>query len=148
MLARLAHIERPYTIQMLVIPSDSVSAGNYLAAEKLAPVASLFTVADADEGIDVCRKLLEIDGTGHTAIIHTRDVSLSRRFAVALPASRVLVNSPATQGLMGITTGLVPSLTLGCGTWGGNSTTNNVTYKDLLNIKRVAYFTPAPPVSA
>jgi len=147
-LARLAHIERPYTIQMLVIPSDAVSAENYLAVEKLAPVASLFTVADADEGIDVCRRLLDIDGTGHTAIIHTRDVSLSRRFAVALPASRVLVNSPATQGLMGITTGLVPSLTLGCGTWGGNSTTNNVTYKDLLNIKRVAYFTPAPPVSA
>ena len=49
---------------------------------------------------------------------------------------------------MGITTGLVPSLTLGCGTWGGNSTTNSVTYRDLLNIKRVAYYTPAPPVSA
>ena len=139
-LARLAHIERPYTIQLLVVPTDSVSAGNYLAAEKLAPVTSLFTVADADDGIDVCRRLLEIDGMGHTAIIHTRDVSLTQRFAVAMPASRILVNSPATQGLMGITTGLVPSLTLGCGTWGGNSTTNNVTYKDLLNIKRVAYF--------
>ena len=125
-----------------------MSAGNYLAAEKLAPVTSLFTVADTDEGIDVCRRLLEIDGTGHTAIIHTRDVGLSQRFATAMPASRILVNSPATQGLMGITTGLVPSLTLGCGTWGGNSTTNNVTYKDLLNIKRVAYFTPAPPASA
>ena len=73
----------------------------------------------------------------------TRATSASvRRFATAIPASRIIVNSPATQGLMGITTGLVPSLTLGCGTWGGNSTTNNVTYKDLLNIKRVAYYTP------
>jgi acetaldehyde dehydrogenase/alcohol dehydrogenase len=138
-LARLAHIERPYTIRLLVIPTDSVSAENYLAAEKLAPVTSLFAVANVDDGINTCRRLLEIDGIGHTAIIHTRDVGLSRRFAVALPASRVLVNSPATLGLMGITTGLVPSFTLGCGTWGGNSTTNNITYKDLLNIKRVAY---------
>ena len=71
-LARLARIERPYAIQLLVVPTDSVAAGNYLAAEKLAPVASLFTVADTDDGIDACRRLLEIDGTGHTAIIHTR----------------------------------------------------------------------------
>jgi len=57
-----------------------------------------------------------------------------------MPASRILVNSPATQGLMGLTTGLVPSLTLGCGSWGGTSTTNSITYRDLLNIKRVAYY--------
>ena len=56
-----------------------------------------------------------------------------------MPVSRILVNSPATQGLLGLTTGLVPSLTLGCGTWGGTSTTNSVTYRDLLNITRVAY---------
>ena len=60
-----------------------------------------------------------------------------------MPVSRVLVNSPATQGLMGLTTGLIPSMTLGCGTWGGTSTTNSVTFRDLLNIKRVAYYTPA-----
>ncbi len=142
-LARLARIERPYAIQLLVVPTDSVAAGNYLAAEKLAPVTSLFTVANVDDGINTCRRLLEIDGMGHTAIIHTWDVGLIQRFSAAIPASRIIVNAPATQGLMGITTGLVPSLTLGCGTWGGSSTTNNVTYKDLLNIKRVAYYQPS-----
>jgi acetaldehyde dehydrogenase / alcohol dehydrogenase len=141
-LARLARIERPYAIQLLVVPTDSVAAGNYLTAEKLAPVTSLFAVASTDDGINMCRRLLEIDGMGHTAIIHTCDVGLTQRFAAAIPASRIIVNAPATQGLMGIATGLVPSLTLGCGTWGGNSTTNNVTYKDLLNIKRVAYYQP------
>jgi acetaldehyde dehydrogenase/alcohol dehydrogenase len=141
-LARLASIERPYHIQLLVIPTESVDPENYLAAEKLAPVVSLFTVADMDEGIQVCRALLYIDGTGHTAIIHTRQASLTQRFTTAMPVSRVLVNSPATQGLMGLTTGLIPSMTLGCGTWGGTSTTNSVSFRDLLNIKRVAYCTP------
>ena len=141
-LARLASVERPYHIQLLVIPTESVDPENYLAAEKLAPVVSLFTVADMDEGIQVCRALLHIDGTGHTAIIHTRQASLTQRFTTAMPVSRVLVNSPATQGLMGLTTGLIPSMTLGCGTWGGTSTTNSVSFRDLLNIKRVAYCTP------
>jgi acyl-CoA reductase-like NAD-dependent aldehyde dehydrogenase len=141
-LARLARIKRPYDIQLLVVPTDSVAAGNYLAAEKLAPVTSLFTVANVDDGINMCRRLLEIDGMGHTAIIHSLDVDLIQRFSTAIPASRIIVSAPATQGLMGISSGLVPSLSLGCGTWGGNSTTNSVTYRDLLNIKRVAYFHP------
>jgi acetaldehyde dehydrogenase/alcohol dehydrogenase len=140
-LAALAHIGRPYPIRLVVIPTAAVTVENYLAAEKLAPVVSLYTVADIDEGIAVCRALLQVEGTGHTAIIHARNAGLIRRFTTAIQVSRILVNSPATQGLMGLTSGLVPSLTLGCGTWGGTSTTNGVTYKDLLNIKRVAYYT-------
>jgi acyl-CoA reductase-like NAD-dependent aldehyde dehydrogenase len=139
--AALAQIRRPYPIQLLVIPSEDVVTENALAAEKLAPVLSLFTVSDADEGLRVCRSLLAIDGIGHTAIIHTRNAKLSERFAATMPASRILVNSPGTQGLTGLTTGLLPSLTLGCGSWGGNSTTDSVTYTHLLNIKRVAYYT-------
>jgi acyl-CoA reductase-like NAD-dependent aldehyde dehydrogenase len=141
-LASLARIERPYRIALLVVPVQSVADAGYLAFEKLAPVMSLFTVADMDEGMTVCRALLEIDGAGHTAVVHTRNGRLIDRFAAGIPASRILVNSPATQGLMGLTTGLTPSLTLGCGTWGGTSTTNSVTYRDLLNIKRVAYYRP------
>jgi acyl-CoA reductase-like NAD-dependent aldehyde dehydrogenase len=142
MLARLAGIERRYPVQLLVAPTVSVAADNPLAVEKLAPVLSLFTVADAKEGLEVCRALLAIDGRGHTAIIHARDAQLVQRFAAEMPASRILVNSPGTQGVVGMTTGLVPSMTLGCGTFGGTSTTDNVTYKHLLNIKRVAYYTP------
>jgi acyl-CoA reductase-like NAD-dependent aldehyde dehydrogenase len=140
-LAALAQIQRPYPIQLLVIPTEVVTAENELAVEKLAPILSLFTVADVAEGLRVCRALLEIDGSGHTAIIHTRNAALSERFAAAMPASRILVNSPGTQGVLGVTTGLTPSMTLGCGTWGGTSTTDSVTYRHLLNIKRVAYYT-------
>jgi len=138
-LARRARIKRAYPITLLVVPTEFIVGTNYLAAEKLAPVVSLFEVADADDGLRTCRMLLEIEGGGHTAIIHARRVDVIERFASTIPVSRILVNSPATQGLMGLTTGLMPSMSLGCGTWGGNSTTNGVTYKDLLNIKRVAY---------
>jgi acetaldehyde dehydrogenase / alcohol dehydrogenase len=141
-LAELAAIQRGYPIQLLVAPTNVVAAANCLAAEKLAPVVSLFTVADADEGLKVCRALLEIDGSGHTAIVHTQDANLIQRFSAEMAASRILVNSPGTQGVLGLTGGLAPSMTLGCGTWGGTSTTDSVTYRHLLNIKRIAYYTP------
>ena len=141
-LAERAAIHRPHPIRLLVVPTASVDAENALAAEKLAPVLSLFTVTDAEEGLRVCRALLAIDGRGHTAIIHAQDAELIERFAAEMPASRILVNSPGTQGVLGLTTGLVPSMTLGCGTFGGTSTTDNVTYTHLLNIKRIAYYTP------
>jgi acyl-CoA reductase-like NAD-dependent aldehyde dehydrogenase len=149
-LAERAAIRRPYPIRLLVVPTTAVEAANALATEKLAPVLSLFTVADADEGLAVCRELLALDGRGHTAIIHAQDSRLVERFAADMPASRILVNSPGTQGVLGLTTGLVPSMTLGCGTFGGTSTTDNVTYTHLLNIKRIAYYRPeaATPAEA
>jgi len=76
---------------------------------------------------------------GHTAIIHTASAELVDRFARTVHAGRILVYSPAAQGCCGMTTGLECSMTLGCGTFGGNSTTDNVTFRHLLNIKRVAY---------
>lgn len=85
------------------------------------------------------RDLLRREGAVHTAIIHTASRARVDRFAQAMPASRILVNSPGAQGCCGMTTGLPPSLTLGCGTLGGNSTTDHVTYRQLLNIKRVAH---------
>ena len=139
MLASLAQIERPYGIRLLVIPADVVDSSNYLAAEKLAPVVSVYSVADVDEGLQVCAALLDVEGMGHTAVIHTHSGGHVKRFATTMPVSRILVNTPATQGVLGLTTGLVPSMTLGCGTWGGTSTTNSVSYRDLLNIKRIAY---------
>lgn len=141
MLAERSSIRRPYPIQVLVIPTALVTAENALAGEKLASVLSLFTVADAEEGLSVCHTLLAIEGAGHTAIIHTRNDKLIERFAATMPASRILVNSPGTQGVIGLTTGLSASMTLGCGTWGGTSTTDSVTYTHLLNIKRIARYT-------
>jgi acetaldehyde dehydrogenase/alcohol dehydrogenase len=102
-------------------------------------VLSLFTAANDEEALSLCASLLEHAGTGHTAIIHTASSARADRYADAMPASRIIVNSPGAQGCCGMTTGLPPSMTLGCGTLGGNSTTDNVTYRQLLNIKRVAH---------
>ena len=87
-------------------------------------------------------QILEIDGRGHTAIIYSQDQELIQRFGLLIPASRILVNAPGVQGSIGIVTKLAPSLTLGCGTFGGNSTTDNITYRHLLNVKRLTYLVP------
>lgn len=138
-LAALASIRRPYTIQILVLPTHEVSEHNPLAREKLAPLLSLFSVVDEQAGIRMCEQILAIEGTGHTAIIYTHVSSLMTEFSARMAAGRILVNTPGTEGGMGKLTGLQPSMTLGCGTFGGTSTTDNVTYTHLLNVKRVAY---------
>jgi acyl-CoA reductase-like NAD-dependent aldehyde dehydrogenase len=138
-LAAAAGITRPYRIRLLVVPANRMQLDGWHAREKLAPLLSMFTVVSDDEGLNVCRTLLRVEGAGHTAIIHTTDRARVERFAVAMPAGRILVNVPGAQGCCGIATGLDCSMTLGCGTFGGNSTTDNVTYRHLLNIKRIAY---------
>jgi acyl-CoA reductase-like NAD-dependent aldehyde dehydrogenase len=135
-------IERPYPIRLIIVATDDSSANNPLACEKLLPVLSLFTYESLDSAIGLCQQLLSNDGRGHTAVIHTQDEQVMRRFAIAMPASRILVNSPSAHGTIGVCTPLLPSLTLGCGTFGGTSTTDNVTYTHLMNIKRVARFVP------
>jgi acyl-CoA reductase-like NAD-dependent aldehyde dehydrogenase len=132
-------IHRSYPIRLLIVRTTVRDVAGPYGGEKLAPVLSLFTVTNVEEGLMLCANLLERAGTGHTAIIHTASTARADRFAQAMPASRIIVNSPGAQGCCGMTTGLPPSMTLGCGTLGGNSTTDNVTYRQLLNIKRVAH---------
>ena len=137
-IAREAGLDRPGPPRLLVVPVELDELGGPYGHEKLAPVLSLFTVADEDEGIDVCKQILSQQGAGHTAIIHTGDEGLARRFGLEIEASRILVNVCGAQGCIGIGTGLMPSFTLGCGTCGGNSTTDNITYTHVLNVKRLA----------
>jgi len=139
-IAAMVGITRPQPIRVIVAPTAEASATNPLAGEKIFPVLSLFTVDTADQGIALARRLLEFHGAGHTAGLHTRDQAVIERFARAVPAGRILVNSPSVQGVVGLTSGLEPSFTLGCGTFGGNSTTDNVTYRNLLNVKRLAHY--------
>ncbi len=131
-------IRRSGTIQLIVVPTEGADDENPFAHEKMAPVLSLFTVQDEARGLDLCQALLTVDGCGHTAVIHSDDEALIQRFAERMPASRILVNSPSVHGTLGICTGLVLSSTLGCGTFGGTSTTDNVGFKHLLNVKRLA----------
>ncbi len=139
-IAASAGIVRDYVIRVIVVPTEAVSADNPLALEKMAPVVGLFEVRDDEHGLEVSRALLRLEGQGHTAVIHSRDETLIQRFAALMPASRILVGTPAAQGVVGYTTGLVPSFTLGCGTFGGTSTGDNVTYTHVRNVKRVATF--------
>ena len=132
-------VVRPYPIRLLVVPAIFSRSDRFSTGEKLAPVLSMFTVDGEDEGLRLCQALLSIAGAGHTAVIHSTNAARIERFARVIPAGRILVNSPAAQGCCGMTTGLACSMTLGCGTFGGNSTTDNITFRHLLNVKRVAY---------
>ena len=147
-IAAAAGIERDHEIHLVVVPTDDPSSENPYAGEKMAPLLSLFTTAGSEEGRALCKRLLMQEGTGHTAVIHTADEEEARRFGAEMPASRILVNSPGTQGVVGLTTGLEPSLTLGCGTFGGNSTSDNVTYRHLFNVKRLARYVEAEHAGA
>jgi acyl-CoA reductase-like NAD-dependent aldehyde dehydrogenase len=124
--------------KLIVITGELDDVQGAYATERLAPIVTLYTTAGEAAAIELCRTLLAYEGAGHTAVIHTEDEERIDRFARAMPASRLLVGVPASQGCGGAMTGLVPSMTLGCGTFGGTATTDNVGFRNLLNVKRLA----------
>src|SRR5262249_37779979 len=130
-IAAAAGIVRPYAIRLIVVPVSAASCERFYMNEKLAPVLSMFSVRDEAAAIALCRETLQRCGAGHTAVIHAAARERIERFAAALPVSRILVNVPAAHGCCGMRTGLDCSMTLGCGTFGGNSTTDNVTHRHL-----------------
>jgi acetaldehyde dehydrogenase/alcohol dehydrogenase len=138
-IAEKAGIKRDDPIRLIVAPLETDRVDGPYGREKLAPILSLFTVDGVAAGLELCKRILNNEGIGHTAVIHTNDPDLVERFGLEIPASRILVNCPGSQGCAGICGGLTPSLTLGCGTLGGTSTTDNVSYGNLLNIKRIAH---------
>jgi acyl-CoA reductase-like NAD-dependent aldehyde dehydrogenase len=134
-------IEHDPDAKLVVFGADSDHPGRAMAHERLAPVISMFTVDGDEAALALCKYLLSYAGAGHTANIHTQDEQRVSRFAAEMPASRILVNAPSAAGCCGMVTGLAPSLTLGCGTFGGNSTTDNVQFENLRNVKRLARVT-------
>lgn len=132
-----AGIEIPQGTKVLIGKQNGVGAGNPLSYEKLTTVLGFYTVGNWHEACELSIELLQ-NGIGHTMSIHTEDLNIVKEFAKK-PASRILVNTGGSQGGTGGTTGLMPSFTLGCGTWGGSSVSENVNPMHLLNIKKVAY---------
>ncbi|MEY8000884.1 acetaldehyde dehydrogenase (acetylating) [Clostridium sp. Mt-5] len=132
-----AGISIPEGTKVLIGKQDGVGDGYPLSYEKLTTVLAFYTVKDWHEACELSKKLLQ-NGLGHTMNIHTNDRSMVMKFA-GKPASRILVNTGGSQGGTGASTGLLPSFTLGCGTWGGSSVSENVSPMHLINIKRVAY---------
>lgn len=123
--------------RLLVFPLDRVDATDPLCRESLAPLVTLRSADDDDDAIAICASLLAIDGAGHTAAIHTEDRARVARFAGAMPVARVFVNGPCAFGTVGVTSRLEPSFTVGSGTWGGCSTTDNVGWRHMVNVQRV-----------
>ncbi len=122
-----------------MVELSGVGKQDPLSAEKLSPVLSLYIVKDFAAGLDVCESLLRFGGLGHTCVIHSTDDARIREYGLRMPAFRVLVNTPAPQGSTGITTNVLPSMTLGCGAIAGNITSDNIGPLHLINVKRIAY---------
>lgn len=137
--AEAAGLKVPADTKVLIVPIDGVGKDHPFSQEKLLPVLGFKAVKDAEEGFDLANQLLEFGGLGHTAAIHTRDTKQEREYGIAMRACRIVVNSPTSQGGIGdLYNGLIPSLTLGCGSYGHNSVSRNVSAIDLINIKRIA----------
>ncbi len=137
--AQAAGLSVPPGTRVLVAPLAGVGREHPLSAEKLSPVLALYFVKDFEEGLRLCESLLRFGGLGHTAAVHSRDDARIREFGLRMPAFRVVVNTPATHGSVGYSTGLFPAMTLGCGALGGNVTGDNISPLHLINIKRIAY---------
>ncbi|PKM81864.1 MAG: acetaldehyde dehydrogenase (acetylating) [Firmicutes bacterium HGW-Firmicutes-14] len=133
-----AGIRVPEGTRVLIAPLEGYGPKYPLSYEKLTTVLGFYTAKDWHEACLLSIELLKLGGIGHSFVIHTQDEQVAREF-IKKPVFRILVNTPSSQGAIGYTTGLAPSLTLGCGTWGRNSTSDNVTPLHLINIKRQAY---------
>jgi acetaldehyde dehydrogenase (acetylating) len=123
----------------LVAMLDGVGPEEPLSCEKLSPVLGFYVVDGWKAGCDLSVRILEYGGVGHTFAIHCQEPEIVLEFGLHKPAFRIVVNTSATHGAIGQTTGLIPSLTLGPGTWGGSITTDNVGPLNLVNIKRLAW---------
>jgi acetaldehyde dehydrogenase (acetylating) len=138
-IAEMAGIEIPSDTRLIIAEETNVGKEYPFSIEKLSPILAFYTVKDWHEGSDVCVKLLELGGLGHTLGIHAEDEKLVEEFGIDKPVARIIINAGTTFGGIGATTGIMPSLTLGCGSFGNNITSDNISAQHLLNIKRVAY---------
>ena len=148
-IAKQVGITIPEGTRALIAPLGGVGRDYPLSIEKLCPVLSFYVVKDWREGCERCIQILRYGGMGHTMSIHSKSEDVILQFGLKKPAFRICVNTPTTHGSIGLTTGLDPAMTLGCGGWGGNITSDNISPRHLLNVKRLAYeVRPAVPSAA
>ena len=138
-LADMAGFTVPYGTKILVAREQEAGPTRPYSMEKLCPVLAFFVMDSEDAVLNKAIEVLKHEGSGHTFAMHAMDENVIRKFALKIPVSRFLVNTPAALGGIGATTGLFPALTLGCGAVGGSSSSNNISPLDLINIRRVAW---------
>jgi acetaldehyde dehydrogenase (acetylating) len=144
-IANLAGISIPSGTRCLLADCGGVGRDFPWSIEKLSPMLAYFVVDGIEAGANRCEEVLKFGGMGHTAGMHTQSREAAIRYGLQMPASRIVINSPTTHGAIGLSTDLPPSMTLGCGSWGGNVTSDNVSPIHLMDIKRVAF--ESKPVS-
>jgi acetaldehyde dehydrogenase/alcohol dehydrogenase len=138
-IAALAGITIPAETKILCTELEGVGPEYPLSKEKLSPVLAIIKAKTLENGIELCEKMVALGGLGHSSVIHSTSDAVIKAFSARMKTGRILVNSPSTHGAIGdLYNTNMPSLTLGCGTYGGNSTTHNVSAVDLVNYKRVA----------
>lgn len=138
-IAQNAGFDVPEDTKILVVYEENVGEEYPFSKEKLSPVLTYYITKNYDEALDKAKKLLEFGGLGHTAVIHSENREKILEFSNKMKAGRIIINSPSTHGGIGdIYNTNIPSLTLGCGSFGGNSTTANISSVNLINLKRVA----------
>lgn len=138
-IAELAGISVPKGTKILVAELEGAGPEYPLSREKLSPVLAMMKSNNAEHAFELCEAMLNLGGLGHTAVIHTEDEELQVAFGLRMKACRILVNTPSAEGGIGnIYNEMIPSLTLGCGSYGKNSVSKNVSAINLINIKTVA----------
>lgn len=138
-IAAMAGIKVPDCTRLLIAPLKGVGDEYPLSREKLCTILAFYVVNDWQEGCELSHKLLNYGGAGHSMSIHSKNEEVIMRFAEEKPVFRILVNTPSSQGAIGLTTNLVPALTLSCGTYGGSYTSDNIAPWHLMQVRRLAY---------
>ncbi|MDQ0958097.1 acetaldehyde dehydrogenase/alcohol dehydrogenase [Streptomyces sp. B4I13] len=138
-IAEQAGFSVPEGTSLILVEAERVGPDEPLTREKLCPVLTVLRAGSQQQGFDLAADMVAFHGQGHSAVIHTEDPALAEAYGMRMKTVRVIVNSPSSQGAIGgVYNSLLPSLTLGCGSWGSTSVSNNVSAAQLLNIKRVS----------
>ncbi|MGC0208494.1 bifunctional acetaldehyde-CoA/alcohol dehydrogenase [Streptomyces levis] len=138
-IAERAGFSVPADTSVILVEAERVGPDEPLTREKLCPVLAVLRAEDELRGFDLAADMVAFHGQGHSAVIHTEDAAVAEAYGTRMKTVRIIVNSPSSQGAIGgVYNGLLPSLTLGCGSWGSTSVSNNVSAAQLLNIKRVS----------
>jgi hypothetical protein len=138
-IAEMAGIKVPSSTRVLIAKLDDIGRDVPLSAEKLSPILAFYSAPNLSAAIEICVRLLEHGGAGHTASIHSQSEAAVKQYGLAVPAFRIAVNTSSVHGSIGYSTNLFPAMTLGCGSPGGNITSDNIGPQHLMNVKRVAW---------
>ena len=135
---KMAGIEVPDSAKLILLPADGSGNEDVLAKEKLCPVIAIVPYSTFDNAVAMAKANLLVEGAGHSAALHSNDDENIKIAGIELPISRLVVNQPSSTTAGGsLTNGFAPTTTLGCGSWGGNSISENLDYKHLMNVSRI-----------